>query len=44
MRMVNKPLTESFIIREANDYAWPKASCNDLGKRKDNNYRNTAVK
>lgn len=42
-RMVNRPLKESFIIEEAKDYKWPEASCKDLGRRKDNDYKNTAV-
>jgi formylmethanofuran dehydrogenase subunit E len=39
-RMVNAPLGESFIVAEANDYTWPEPSCKDLGKRKDNDYKN----
>lgn len=40
-RMVSKPLKESFIIRDADDYQWPADVCKDLGKRKDNHYKNT---
>jgi formylmethanofuran dehydrogenase subunit E len=43
-RMVNRPLTESFIIEEKKDYKWPEASCKDLGKRKDNDYKHVPVK
>lgn len=43
-RMVNRPLKESFIIEEMKEYKWPESSCKDLGKRKDNDYKNTAVK
>ncbi|MBN2655084.1 MAG: formylmethanofuran dehydrogenase subunit E family protein [Nitrospirae bacterium] len=40
-RMVNKPLKESFIVREAKDFKWPGSTCKDLGTRKDNDYKNT---
>jgi len=40
-RMVNSPLRDSFIIEEVKGYKWPEASCKDLGKRKDNDYKNT---
>lgn len=43
-RMVNKPLKESFIIEETKDYKWPESSCKDLGKRKDNDYKNVPTK
>jgi formylmethanofuran dehydrogenase subunit E len=43
-RMVNKPLKESFIIEELKDYKWPEASCKDLDKRKDNEYKNVPAK
>jgi len=39
--MVSSPLRNSFIIEEVKDYKWPEASCKDLGKRKDNDYKNT---
>ena len=39
-RMVNRPLKESFIVEEAKAYKWPESSCKDLGKRKDNDYKN----
>lgn len=39
-RMVTKPLEESFIVEEVKDYKWPDPSCRDLGKRKDNDYKN----
>jgi formylmethanofuran dehydrogenase subunit E len=42
-RMVNKPLKESFIVEEMKDYKWPESSCKDLGKRKDNDYKNVPV-
>ena len=43
-RMVNSPLGDSFIIEEVKDYTWPDAVCKDLGKRKDNDYKNAPVK
>jgi formylmethanofuran dehydrogenase subunit E len=43
-RMVSKPLGESFLIEELNDYKWPEATCRDLGKRKDNDYKSVPVK
>lgn len=43
-RMIGKPLLDSFIIEEAKEYNWPDASCKDLGRRKDNDYKNTASK
>jgi formylmethanofuran dehydrogenase subunit E len=43
-RMVRRPLNESFIIEEMKDYKWPEPSCKDLGRRKDNDYKNTPVK
>ena len=42
-RMINKPLKESFIVEEAKDYKWPESSCKDLGKRKDNAYKNVPL-
>ena len=43
-RLVNRPLAESFIIEKAMDYKWPEPACRDLGKRKDNDYKNVPVK
>jgi formylmethanofuran dehydrogenase subunit E len=43
-RMVSSPLRNSFIIEDVRGYKWPEASCRDLGKRKDNDYRNAPVK
>ncbi|HSB52444.1 MAG TPA: formylmethanofuran dehydrogenase subunit E family protein [Dissulfurispiraceae bacterium] len=39
-RMVSKPLKESFIISEVHDYQWPAPVCKDLGKRRDNDFKN----
>jgi len=39
--MASRPLNESFIIEEVKNYKWLEASCKDLGKRKDNDYKNT---
>lgn len=38
-RMVSRPLKESFIIREVNDYQWPAPVCKDLGRRRDNDFK-----
>jgi formylmethanofuran dehydrogenase subunit E len=43
-RMVSKPLGGSFIVEEVKDYQWPEAMCKDMGKRKDNDYKNVPVK
>jgi len=43
-RMVSTPLKGSFIVREVNDYQWPTPVCQDLGKRKDNDFKNTPWK
>jgi len=43
-RTVSRPLAESFIVEDAKDYVWPEPSCKDLGKRKDNDYKNVPVK
>jgi len=43
-RMVNRPLKESFIVEEVKGYKWPEGSCKDLGKRKDNDYKNVPIK
>ena len=43
-RMVNRPLRESFIVEEVTGYKWPEGSCKDLGKKKDNDYKNVPVK
>jgi formylmethanofuran dehydrogenase subunit E len=39
-RMVSRPLAESFITKEVKDYKWPEPVCRDLGKRRDNDYKN----
>ena len=38
-RLISKPLKESFIVRERHGFEWPKPICQDLGGRKDNDYR-----
>jgi len=38
-RMVHAPHEGSFLVDETQNYAWPEASCKDLGKRKDNDYK-----
>jgi len=43
-RMINRPLKESFIVEEVRDYKWPESSCKDLGRRKDNDFKNAPMK
>ena len=43
-RVVSGPLAESFIIEEVKDFKWSEASCKDLRKRKDNDYKNMSLK
>jgi len=38
-RLINKPLKESFIVREMKEFEWPEPLCPDLGKRRDNDYK-----
>jgi formylmethanofuran dehydrogenase subunit E len=38
--MVNHPLKESFILEEIKEFTWPEPVCQDLGKRRDNDYKN----
>jgi formylmethanofuran dehydrogenase subunit E len=38
-RMVNRPLHESFLVKEMKAYQWTEPNCKDLGKRKDNDYK-----
>lgn len=41
--MVNRPLKESFIVREIKEFKWPESVCKDLGKRRDNDYKNVPL-
>ena len=43
-RMVNRPLAESFLVKEISGFAWPAPVCKDLGKRRDNDYKNVPLK
>ena len=43
-RLINRPLQESFIINEIKSYEWPEPLCNDLGKRRDNDFRSVPLK
>ena len=43
-RMVNRPLAESFLVKEIPGFAWPPPVCRDLGKRRDNDYKNVPLK
>lgn len=38
-RMVSSPLKGSFLIEEVTDFAFPKSVCEDLGRRRDNDFK-----
>jgi formylmethanofuran dehydrogenase subunit E len=42
-RLINRPLKESFLVEEIRGFTWPAPVCNDLGKRRDNDYKNVPV-
>ncbi len=43
-RLINRPLQESFVVERLQDFRWPEPLCKDLGKRKDNDYKNVPLK
>ena len=43
-RLVNKPLKESFIVEEVRGIKWPDPICQDLGTRRDNDYKDVPLK
>jgi formylmethanofuran dehydrogenase subunit E len=43
-RLVTKPLQESFAVEKVSGYQWPEPICRDLGKRRDNDYKNSPEK
>jgi formylmethanofuran dehydrogenase subunit E len=43
-RLINRPLEESFIVEKLQRYLFPAPLCSDLGKRKDNDYKNVPEK
>lgn len=43
-RMINRPLAESFLVKELPGFTWPAPVCKDLGKRRDNDYKNVPAK
>lgn len=43
-RLINRPLQESFLVKEIKGYEWPERLCADLGKRRDNDFRNVPIK
>ncbi len=43
-RLINRPLAESFLAKEIYGFAWPVPTCKDLGKRRDNDYKNVPLK
>jgi formylmethanofuran dehydrogenase subunit E len=38
-QLINRPLGESFIVNAMESYPWPEPVCKDLGKRRDNDYK-----
>ena len=42
-RMVIRPLKDSFLVREVTDFVWPSPGYHDLGKRRDNDYKNVPL-
>jgi formylmethanofuran dehydrogenase subunit E len=38
-RLINRPLRESFIANVMANFKWPEPVCKDLGKRRDNDYK-----
>jgi len=43
-RLINRPLGESFLVEELRRFEWPKSVCQDLGKRRDNDYKSVPEK
>ncbi len=39
-RLISRPLNESFFVKKMEGFEWPRSICQDLGKRKDNDYKN----
>lgn len=39
-KLLSRPAIESVDITDNPDYAWPEPPCKDLGKRRDNDYKN----
>lgn len=43
-RLITRPLKESFVVEKVSDYQWPEPICKDVGKRRDNDYKNAPEK
>jgi formylmethanofuran dehydrogenase subunit E len=43
-RLINRPLVESFLVKEIRDFPWPAPTWKDLGKRRDNDYKSVPAK
>jgi formylmethanofuran dehydrogenase subunit E len=39
-KLVSRPAIESVDVTESPDYVWPEPPCKDMGKRRDNDYKN----
>lgn len=40
-RLVTRPLTEAFQVEKLPEFSWPAPVCPDLGRRRDNDYKQT---
>lgn len=38
-KLVSRPAIESVVVTDSPDYAWPESTCKDMGRRKDNDYK-----
>ena len=38
-KLVSRPASDSVDLVEARDYAWPAPPCKELGRRRDNDYK-----
>ena len=43
-RLITRTLQKSFMVEKVSDYQWPEPICKDLGKRRDNDYKNAPEK
>ena len=39
-RLVARPTSETTIIESSPDFVWPESTCQDLGRRRDNDFKN----
>lgn len=43
-RLVTRPLSEAFVVEKLPDFTWPPPVCPDLGRRRDNDYKNAPAR